>query len=200
MMEMLMLACAISQAMAFAPVLPSCSHLAGGRSLHAGCRGGGLQLRASPRRAALLALSMLIEGSAVENVDAGAIKTAMGAKNEPLVLAFCALRCGPCAVLSPQLDLVSIMERGRLRVLKMDTEESLDNKMLATSLKIRALPTILWVSADGKVLQRAEGPLSGKTIRAIAEHRFFDGPEPVGAPQRSNIIVADPIDGVPVIA
>ena len=74
MMEMLMLACAISQAMAFAPVLPSCSHLAGGRSLHAGCRGGGLQLRASPRRAALLALSMLIEGSAVENVDAGAIK------------------------------------------------------------------------------------------------------------------------------
>ena len=53
------------------------------------------------------------------------MQTAMGAKNEPLVLAFCALRCGPCAVLSPQLDLVSIMERGRLRVLKMDTEESL---------------------------------------------------------------------------
>jgi hypothetical protein len=53
--------------------------------------------------------------------------------------------------------LVSLTERGRLRVLKMDTEESAANAALATHFRIRALPTILWVSSEGDVLQRAEG-------------------------------------------
>jgi len=75
----------------------------------------------------------------------------------PKIIAFCAQRCGPCKVLGPQLDLVSVTERGRLRVLKMDTEESAANAALATRFLIRALPTILWVSSEGDVVQRAEG-------------------------------------------
>ena len=103
--------------------------------------------------------------------------------------------------------------------------------------QIRALPTIIWMSPDGSLLQRAEGvcvcvcvcvsarqaglrlvgsctrvrvkyherakyhkrlklavrpgPLSSRMIRAIADHRFFDGPEPAGAPQRANVVIED---------
>ena len=56
-----------------------------------------------------------------------------------------------------QLDLVVMMENWRMRVLKMDTEGSADNSALATEYGVRALPTILWIAADGSVLQRAEG-------------------------------------------
>ena len=105
----------------------------------------------------------------------------------PAILAFCAARCGPCKVLAPQLDLVSAHERGRVRVLKMDCEESPENAALSSELCIRALPTIIWVGADGAEVQRGEGPLSAKMIRKIAECRFFGGEVPQNMPARANI-------------
>lgn len=88
------------------------------------------------------------------------------------------------------------MENWRMRVLKMDTEGSADNSALATEYGVRALPTILWIAADGSVLQRAEGPLSTKMIQAISEHLFFDGAEPIKTPARANVQLPDAASGV----
>jgi hypothetical protein len=55
-------------------------------------------------RFAAARLSMLIENSLIERVDSRSAQSAIGGEdNQPVIIAFCAKRCGPCKVLEPQV-------------------------------------------------------------------------------------------------
>ena len=54
-------------------------------------------------------LTMLIENSLVEEVDSGVAQAALASEDGvPLIIAFCASRCGPCKVLEPQVLSLSL--------------------------------------------------------------------------------------------
>lgn len=62
-------------------------------------------------------------------------------------------RCGPCQILSGELNKLAAEYGSRLCILKVDTEEEDD---LATLLAIRGLPTLMFVQG-GKLVYRMEG-------------------------------------------
>ena len=85
-----------------------------------------------------------------------------------------AYRCGPCQLLTPQLEKAAAHFSERVRFLKIDSDEEPD---VASILKINGLPTILSIN-DMSVVARAEGMLMADELLRLAEHHFFGGEKP----------------------
>ena len=85
-----------------------------------------------------------------------------------------ACRCGPCQLMSPQLEKAATHFGERCRFLKIDSDEEPD---VASILKINGLPTILFIN-DMSVVARAEGMLMADELLQLAEHHFFGGEKP----------------------
>lgn len=83
-------------------------------------------------------------------------------------------RCGPCKLLAPQLDIAAEHFGEKCRFLKVDADEESE---VADTLKISAMPTVLFIK-EMRVVARAEGMLMANDLQQLAEHYFFDGPEP----------------------
>lgn len=85
---------------------------------------------------------------------------------KPAIIDFYADWCGPCKRLSPILEELAKEYEGKIIVYKVDTEEE---KILAGSLGIQSLPTLLFIPANGKP-QATMGLLPKETlVRAINE-------------------------------
>jgi thioredoxin 1 len=67
--------------------------------------------------------------------------------NLPVVLDFYAGWCGPCRMVSPAMEHLSREYEGRVKFVKIDTDENSD---VANSFNILALPTILLLES-GKI-------------------------------------------------
>ncbi|XP_024374331.1 thioredoxin-like protein CITRX, chloroplastic [Physcomitrium patens] len=95
-------------------------------------------------------------------------------RDSPMVVDFYATWCGPCALLAQQLEQLAMEYGDRVRFLKIDTDEEHE---LADQMKIRGLPTMVFVSQDTEKLAiRTEGLLSSKDIRDIIE-KELDAPQ-----------------------
>ncbi|EFJ49941.1 hypothetical protein VOLCADRAFT_80487 [Volvox carteri f. nagariensis] len=74
----------------------------------------------------------------------------------PVLVDFYATWCGPCQMMSPVLSSVASKLKGRLQVVKIDTDR---HPVIASQQKVQALPTIT-LFVGGKAVFRFEGVLT----------------------------------------
>ncbi|GIL78012.1 hypothetical protein Vretimale_7350 [Volvox reticuliferus] len=74
----------------------------------------------------------------------------------PLLVDFYATWCGPCQIMSPILSSVASKLKGRLQVVKIDTDRY---PTIASQHGVQALPTIA-LFVRGKIIFRSEGVLT----------------------------------------
>ena len=66
----------------------------------------------------------------------------------PVLVDFWAPRCGPCRMVSPLVDEVAGQYEGRIKVVKLNTDE---NSITASQYGIRSIPTLLVFKGGQKV-------------------------------------------------
>jgi thioredoxin 1 len=94
------------------------------------------------------------------HVNDASFETEVSNSDKPVLIDFSAEWCPPCRALSPVLDEIAAENSERFKITKVDVEESPD---LATSFKVRSLPTLLFVK-DGKLLDQQIGLISKREI------------------------------------
>jgi thioredoxin 1 len=86
--------------------------------------------------------------------------------DKPCIIDFYADWCGPCRMMAPRLDEVAREYAGKIIVYKVNTDQE---KLLAASLGIQSLPTLLFVPRNGKP-QGSLGAIPKETLlKAIHE-------------------------------
>jgi thioredoxin 1 len=94
------------------------------------------------------------------HVNDASFETEVSKSDKPVLIDFSAEWCPPCRALSPVLDEIAAENPERFKITKVDVEES---PALATSFKVRSLPTLLFVK-DGKLLDQQIGAISKREI------------------------------------
>lgn len=74
----------------------------------------------------------------------------------PVLVDFYATWCGPCQMMAPILEQVNTQLKGRLQVIKIDTDKY---PQLASQYQIYALPTLV-LFKNAQPVERIEGVLS----------------------------------------
>jgi thioredoxin 1 len=85
---------------------------------------------------------------------------------QPVVVDFFATWCGPCKTLAPRIDKVAGEFGDRVKFVSVNIDQA---PSLAAKYKVEGVPTLLFVSADGKVADASVGLLSAETLRARLE-------------------------------
>lgn len=75
------------------------------------------------------------------------------ASDVPVLVDFYAVWCGPCQMLGPILDEVGAALRGRMKIVKIDSDKY---PQLASQYQVQALPTLM-LFKNGQVVDRFEG-------------------------------------------
>ena len=78
----------------------------------------------------------------------------------PVLVDFYATWCGPCQMMVPILDKVNAQLKGRLQVVKIDTDKY---PQLASQYQVHALPTLV-LFKNGQPVDRIEGVLPVEQI------------------------------------
>lgn len=80
-------------------------------------------------------------------------KTEVLDSGEPVLVDFWAPWCGPCKMLAPTIDELATDYSGKVRVGKVNTDES---RQVAIDHQISAIPTVM-IFKDGQVVERISG-------------------------------------------
>ena len=83
----------------------------------------------------------------------------------PVLVDFWATWCAPCRMIAPVIDAIAEEYEGRLKVGKVNVDES---SSLAIRYGIRAIPTLI-LFKDGKVVEQLVGVQPKDTIKSIIE-------------------------------
>lgn len=78
----------------------------------------------------------------------------------PVLVDFYATWCGPCKMMSSILEKVNAQLKGRLQVVKIDTDKY---PQLASQYQIHALPTVV-LFKNGQPLERIEGVVPAEQL------------------------------------
>jgi thioredoxin 1 len=78
--------------------------------------------------------------------------------SEPVLVDFFAEWCGPCKAMAPALEQFASENKGKVKVMKLDVDQSSDT---AHKVGIQAMPTLI-VFKDGKEVGRHVGALVQK--------------------------------------
>ena len=87
---------------------------------------------------------------------------ATGADTTIAILDFWAEWCGICRLIDPVLKRIS-SHHGNVVLKKINVAEE---KELVSKHKVMTLPTLVFVSSDGRELERMSGTMTGKQIEA----------------------------------
>jgi thioredoxin len=114
--------------------------------------------------------SVAVKAGLVEKMNAEQLEVAMADRSTPLVIDFYATWCGPCVLMSAELEKVKEQLGEAVRCIKVDTDEETE---LATQLGIEGLPTIVFVSKDAaSPALRTEGMIPAETVISIIENQL----------------------------
>jgi thioredoxin len=114
--------------------------------------------------------SVAVKAGLVEKMNAEQLEVAMADRSTPLVIDFYATWCGPCVLMSAELEKVKEQLGEAVRCIKVDTDEESE---LATQLGIEGLPTIVFVSKDAaSPALRTEGMIPAETVISIIENQL----------------------------
>ena len=86
-------------------------------------------------------------------VDDGSFETEVLQAETPVLVDFWAEWCGPCRMVAPVVELLASEYQGRLKVTKLNVDES---PQTAGAYSIRSIPTLL-LFKDGEVQEAAVG-------------------------------------------
>ena len=95
----------------------------------------------------------------VEGTDANFEKEVLKA-DMPVLVDFWAPWCGPCRMVAPILDEIAQEYNGKVKVVKLNTD---DNQDVAVRYGIRSIPT-LGIFKDGKVVDAVIGAVPKKHL------------------------------------
>lgn len=90
----------------------------------------------------------------------------------PVVVDFWAPWCGPCRMVSPELEKLAAERAGRLKLVKVNADEA---PRLSQRFEVQAIPTLL-VLRDGKVLAKQVGAAPARVLRTWLDHALADEP------------------------
>jgi thioredoxin 1 len=88
-------------------------------------------------------------------------------KSQPVMVDFWAEWCGPCRVLAPTVDQIAREQAGKLKVVKMNVDESPNTP---TNYRVRGIPTLL-IFKGGQVADQVVGAVPKDQIdKVLARH------------------------------
>lgn len=99
----------------------------------------------------------------MQKIDENSFETEVLKSNLPVVVDFYADWCGPCKRMEPILEKVSQDHSGKVKVVKMNSDE---NQLLASKLNVRGLPTLI-VFRDGQEIDRRLGGQSEPELQKL---------------------------------
>lgn len=88
--------------------------------------------------------------------------------NEPVLIDFTATWCGPCKALAPIIDQIATEYGGRLKVAKLDIDDSPD---VPSRFSIRGVPTVI-LFKNGQEVGRQVGLAPKPRLVALFEHHL----------------------------
>jgi thioredoxin 1 len=93
--------------------------------------------------------------SKVLNINSDKFNEEVLQSDLPVLVDFWAPWCGPCRMMAPILDELSVLMEGKLKVVKVNTEEP-ENQMLAIQYNIQSIPNMK-LFKNGKVVEEFIG-------------------------------------------
>ena len=87
---------------------------------------------------------------------------------QPILVDYWAEWCGPCKMIAPILDEVSVSYEGKLQVAKMNVDE---NREIPAKFGIRGIPTLM-LFKDGKLAATKVGALSTAQLVAFIDEQL----------------------------
>ena len=97
------------------------------------------------------------------NFEAEALKSAT-----PVLVDFWAEWCGPCKMIAPILDEVSVSYTGKLQIAKMNVDE---NRDIPAKFGIRGIPTLM-LFKDGQLAATKVGAMSKAQLTAFIDQQL----------------------------
>lgn len=83
----------------------------------------------------------------------------------PVIVDFYADWCVPCKMMAPVLDMVDKEKAGKVKIVKINTDE---NPEITTKNRVMSIPTLLFVN-KGEVKARVEGAVTKSVVDSKLE-------------------------------